>query len=199
MLWGLIGKPNGAIPTDPADDDVNQFGLHFTNDAQILAQGRPEATALIEPAVVVIPTWDSTRAHTSAELRQNDIPEVAFGFMKTTIAKYALTCFAPDLRQASYSLYNQACRMAAIDSFRQMVQAGVYVEFNVEKNKIHQVDLMTAVYDHTVHVAKRREWKAEMKKPGSAKRNENLDKARKARKRVCCIGCFFFFYTDCSA
>ncbi|PPR04346.1 hypothetical protein CVT24_013200, partial [Panaeolus cyanescens] len=183
VLWGLIGKADGAVPVLPSDDNIAQFARCFQSKDQLTAQGRQDANVPLDENLVTIPTWNPSKRRTSAENRQCDIPEVAMSFIKVTLAKYGLCQFAPDFRVPAYNLYNHACRMAAIDSFRQMIQADVYSEFAPERTALNRVDFMIAIYDHTVHLVKKRDWKKESRDPGAHTASESRNAAVKSRKR----------------
>ncbi|PPQ80657.1 hypothetical protein CVT24_011676, partial [Panaeolus cyanescens] len=168
VLWGLIGKADGAVPALPTDNNIAQFSRFFQSKDQLNAQARQGATIPLDESLVKIPSLDPSKRRTSAENRQCDIPEVAMSFIKVTLAKYGLCQFAPDFRQPAYSLYNHACHMAAVDSFRQMIQANVYSEFVSDRTSLNRVDLMVDIYDHTVHLVKKQDWRREIKDPGAA-------------------------------
>ncbi|PPR01552.1 hypothetical protein CVT24_005887 [Panaeolus cyanescens] len=164
VMWNQVSRK--AVPTDPPLQALQQFDDQFSSEDDLFKQRH--ADPLIPPEDVQIHDWSKIPAdplnRNLTTLKQ--IPDTAIHFMRQTAARYALKQWNPDLRQAPYGLYNSACRMAAIDSFRQAVVAQVYSMFKPNAKLVGNVDFLVKVYDHTVHFLQYRRYMRELRQPG---------------------------------
>src|SRR6266545_7199970 len=71
--------------------------------------------------------------------------------MQSRLATFGLTSWCPDLRQTPYSLYNSACHIIALDTFKQALVSHTYA--TLQPNLIYATDmnLLIKLYDHFVH------------------------------------------------
>ncbi|PPQ76393.1 hypothetical protein CVT24_007927 [Panaeolus cyanescens] len=165
VLWNQISRT--SIPSDPPKEVLKQFDQRFTSEDDLYKQRHAEP--IIHPNNVSIQRWDEIPPdpHNKNIMRLRQIPDTALQMMRTTAARYGLKAWAPDLRQAPYGLYNSACRMSAIDSFRQAVIAQVYAMFAPTTRFISDMDLLIKIYDHTVHYFHYRRYVRELANPGA--------------------------------
>lgn len=121
------------------------------------------------------------------------VEESAILHMKTYFAKLGLAMWAVDYTQTPYSLYNQAMRMAAIDTFRFMMGACAYDFLRPDTSYVNDSTLLVRVYDHHIHRYMFDKWKMEIRTPGGNRVAAERNKYSQARTRVSFQSCFDFF------
>ncbi|KAJ7252265.1 hypothetical protein C8J57DRAFT_1722914 [Mycena rebaudengoi] len=94
------------------------------------------------------------------------VEEGAILHVKTYFAKLGLSVWAVDYTQTPYSMYNQAMRMAAIDTFRFLMGACSYDFLHPDTRYVNDSSLMVRIYDHHIHHAMFKKWTVEIRAPG---------------------------------
>ncbi|KAJ7675145.1 hypothetical protein B0H17DRAFT_946197, partial [Mycena rosella] len=110
--------------------------------------------------------------------------ESAIIHVKTYFAKLGLATWAVDYTQTPYSAYNQAMRMAAIDTFRFLMGACAYDFLRPDTSYVNDSMLLVRLYDHTIHRVMFDKWKTEVRKPGGNQLSAERNKNSQARTRV---------------
>ncbi|MBW0535425.1 hypothetical protein O181_075140 [Austropuccinia psidii MF-1] len=91
---------------------------------------------------------------------------------------------APYLNDKSDTLYNEACRISAIQTFRQIAISGAYEYLNVNFQHLEQVELLTKVYNHYVHWYVAQQYKKEIKEPGKYAKGQERKEVLQYRLRL---------------
>ncbi|MBW0557526.1 hypothetical protein O181_097241 [Austropuccinia psidii MF-1] len=110
-----------AVPSAPDPSQLNKFYQHFSTPDQIKSALENNGPALVP--VDTVQTLHNARIRT----------------------------WAQNLYEQPDSLYNEACRISALKTFRQLVVGDTYQFMNVNQSYINNLGLLTKSYDHYVH------------------------------------------------
>ncbi|MBW0510577.1 hypothetical protein O181_050292 [Austropuccinia psidii MF-1] len=72
-------------------------------------------------------------------------------YVVASLARLGILQWAPYLNEASDTLYNEACRISAIQTFCQIAISGAYEYMNINLMYLENIQLLTNVYNHFVH------------------------------------------------
>jgi hypothetical protein len=162
VLWGLVDPK--TVPYDPPADVLSTFSLRFKNDDQLQQQRSMEP--LIRPQTVAINVWDDASVRGRNMMTFEEFDEGLLGHMKSTMARFGLTRFCPDLRESPRSLYNKAHRIVAVESFKQGLIGCMYATFNANSHWASRTEDLVKIYDHHVHYFLRERYRLEKRKAG---------------------------------
>lgn len=112
------------------------------------------------------------------------LKEVHVGGVHATLARLALRKWGPNLNEAIDSLLNSACRMTAIEAFRQLFSADAFDKANIDGSFLTNFPLLVRTYDHYVHFVVASRFKAEQENKGKFKRDAERKNIQKNRERV---------------
>ncbi|KAF9033676.1 hypothetical protein BJ165DRAFT_1534605 [Panaeolus papilionaceus] len=182
VMWNQVDRR--SIPYDPSIEALKSFDERFISEEDLYQQRYAEP--LIQAQEVNIQDYRALQRDTKNRnyTRLKLIPDTAIAMMKMTAARYGLKLWAPDLRQAPYGLYNSACRMSAIDSFRQANTGGIYAMFKPDTRFNGNLDLLIKVYDHTVHYLHYRRYLRELALPGANAALDGENTTMQNRRRL---------------
>ncbi|MBW0479799.1 hypothetical protein O181_019514 [Austropuccinia psidii MF-1] len=91
-------------------------------------------------------------------------------YIKALLSKLGIRQWAPNLDEASNTLYNKACRISAIQSFHQVAIGGAYQNMNVNLRYLSNIQLLHSTYNHYVHYYMNQLFKKEVKEAGKHKK-----------------------------
>ncbi|MBW0475619.1 hypothetical protein O181_015334 [Austropuccinia psidii MF-1] len=148
LLWGLIEK--NAVPSAPDPSQLNEFYQRFSTPDQI-----ESALANNGPALVPVDTVQTLRNARQKRTKVGKyfihLSEFSIIYVRSSLSKLGIRTWAPNLYEQPDSLYNEACRISALKTFRQLVVGGTYQFMNVNQSYINDLGLLTKSYDHYVH------------------------------------------------
>ncbi|MBW0578552.1 hypothetical protein O181_118267 [Austropuccinia psidii MF-1] len=72
-------------------------------------------------------------------------------YILALLAKIGIQKWAPDLNDSDASLYNEACRISAIQTFCQIPAGGAYEYMNVNLKFLDKLQLLESTYNHIVY------------------------------------------------
>lgn len=180
LLWGLIDPKHP--PTTPPDDILLSFGSRFLDEASLMEarDGRP----LVSPSLVRVRTLLSItdRGHVASQLRQ--IEEHILDYIQSSLARFGLVIWCPDLRQTPYALYNSACRIIALDTFKQALVSHTYAHLAPNLSYVKDMVLLVKMYDHFVHHYLYTRYKKECRAPGSVRARDEAGPGYHRRNKV---------------
>ena len=144
ILWSLHNAKE--IPGNPPAELLAMFASHFSTEQEVL--DARNGNALVRPSLIQvrtsIPLGD--KSWSAKQIRQ--VEEHILEYLQGCIAKFGLVRWAPDLRQSAYSLYNSACRIIALDTFKQAIVSHAYDFLCPNPVYLWDMDLLMKVYDH---------------------------------------------------
>jgi hypothetical protein len=195
ILWSLCNAKE--IPSNPPAELLSTFDTRFSTEQEVL--NARHGNALIQPSLVQvgtsIPLTDKSRS--AKQIRQ--VKEHILEYLQGCIAKFGLVQWAPDLRQSAYSLYNSACRIIALDTFKQAIISHAYDFLRPNPVYLRDMDLLLKVYDHIVHFYLLMRYTRECMAPGTVRAKDDANPTYRNRQRVCdkfspCICPEFYLY-----
>lgn len=113
------------------------------------------------------------------------IEEHILEYIQACLAKFGLVVWCPDLNQTPYALYNSACRIIALDTFRQALVSHAYAHLAPNLKYAKDMILLVKLYDHFVHHYLYSRYKKESRIPGSVLAADTASPQYRRRKRVC--------------
>ena len=111
-------------------------------------------------------------------------------FIQTYLSRSGLNCWCPDLRQSAYSLYNSACRIIAIDTFKQALVSHTYLALAPNTSYASNMDVLVKLYDHFVFHYMRLRYRRDGRTPGSVTLQLQASPQYQGRIRVRTLSCF---------
>ncbi|EGG10790.1 uncharacterized protein MELLADRAFT_60199 [Melampsora larici-populina 98AG31] len=114
----------------------------------------------------------------------NSSNKMSILYMSSVLAKVGIREWAPDLDEPHDSLYNSACRIVCLNTFRQLFATGTYNYMNVLGDQVNEMSKMLAAYNHYVHFVMAGRYKAEKQEVGRAARATARKNIQKARERL---------------
>ena len=106
---------------------------------------------LISPSLVHVRTSISItdRSHIAIQLQQ--IEEHIIDYIQSSLARFGFVVWCPNLCQTPYALYNTACRIVALNTFKQALVSHTYTHLAPNISYIKDMVLLVKMYDHFVH------------------------------------------------
>ncbi|KAG0152479.1 hypothetical protein CROQUDRAFT_85578 [Cronartium quercuum f. sp. fusiforme G11] len=89
-----------------------------------------------------------------------NVDEVCIHYIHTSLAKLGISIWGPNLTESPDLLFNSACHIAAIRSFREVALQGPYP--NVSKAYLNNLTLLTPAYNHFMHYLSAQRFKKEL-------------------------------------
>ncbi|KNZ52575.1 hypothetical protein VP01_3517g5 [Puccinia sorghi] len=139
VLWGLIEV--GAIPTPPNPDQLREFNQRFSSSDQI-----ENAISNCGGDLVAIDQIETLR---NARMNRKKVgkniyhmSEMLISYIHTSLARIGIRKWGPDLDAQPDSLYNEACRISAIRTFRQAVAGEAYSYMSINKCFVNDLNLL---------------------------------------------------------
>ncbi|MBW0506432.1 hypothetical protein O181_046147 [Austropuccinia psidii MF-1] len=87
-------------------------------------------------------------------------------YVVASLERLGICCWAPDLNEARDTLYKKACRVSALQTFRQIAISGAYDYMNINLVYLENIQLLTNVYNHFVHWYMAQQFKKDAKEAG---------------------------------
>ncbi|KAG0141046.1 hypothetical protein CROQUDRAFT_52325 [Cronartium quercuum f. sp. fusiforme G11] len=162
-MWGMLEANTLPLPADPRS--LEQFSQSFNTFKQVECVLEDAATANLVSEAEVKVLKQGHEGKTKLTPGMLFLDEVAIGMVTWHLAKLGIYIWGPDLTETADSLFNSACRLAALKSFCEVALLGPYV--NVNKAYLNNFPLLTMAYNHFVHYLSAAHFKKELIKPGS--------------------------------
>ena len=143
-----------------------------------------DGNPLVAPSLMRVGSVPITdRSQVATQLRR--IEEHIIEYIQACISKFGLLVWCPDLRQTPYALYNAACRIIALDTFKQALVSHAYAHLAPNQAYAKDMILLVKLYDHFVHYYQQSHYKKECRMPGSVRAADEASPQYKGRIRVC--------------
>jgi hypothetical protein len=162
LLWWLY-DPKEPPPT-PDEATLRDFNAHDEPSLMNARDGR----SLIQPSLVQVGSISITNcSQVAMQLRR--IEEHIIEYIQACISKFGLIFWCPDLRQTRYALYNAACHIIALDTFKQALISHAYAHLAPNQAYTKDMVLLIKLYDHFVHHYQQTRYKKECQMSGSVR------------------------------
>ncbi|KAA1102371.1 hypothetical protein PGTUg99_030731 [Puccinia graminis f. sp. tritici] len=170
-----------AVPSTPSADQVSSFYQRFSSTDQInsaIKQG---------PRLVALDTIqtlkEARQERTKLGKHMMHISDFNIRYVHTSLSQLGLSAWIPNLDEQPDSLYNEAHKICAIRTFRQLVVGGAYKYMNINNVYVDDFDLLKQAYDHYVHYLLANVLKKEKKEQGKHNNDEERKVLQTARER----------------
>ncbi|EGG06972.1 uncharacterized protein MELLADRAFT_86185 [Melampsora larici-populina 98AG31] len=182
MMWGLFKKNDVPPPPNPAL--LKEFYLRFSNSDEIdhAIKNPTSADVVAQGSIMTLRSAKEGQIKLGRGLA--NISNMQLLYIHGVLARVGIRIWAPDLNDAYDSLYNNACRMVALDTFRQLLSCGSYNYMNANMKHVNSMSDMIAAYNHYVHFLKAGEFRAESKTPGRKAQLSSRKTIQKNRERI---------------
>jgi hypothetical protein len=179
LLWRLY-DPKDPPPT-PDEGALQNFNARFHSETSVMeARG---GIPLISPSLVQVGSISITdRSQVATQLRR--IEEHIIEYIQACVSRFGLVIWCPDLRQSPYALYNAACRIIALDTFKQALISHAYAHLAPNQAYAKDMILLIKLYDHFVHHYQQKRYKKECRIPGSVRATDEASPQYRGRLRV---------------
>ncbi|MBW0497861.1 hypothetical protein O181_037576 [Austropuccinia psidii MF-1] len=181
ILWDLIYQH--PIPISPDYSMLKEFNFHFSFLKEITAHSEKTDIPPLVPLEEIITLRNMKPGKKKFGTSIIHMGDFSIKCIILLLAKLGIFQWAPDLKDASDTLYNKACRIIAIQKFWQISIGGAYEFINVNFSYLEDLQLLTKFYNHYVHWYMAQIYKKEAKESGKyAKDEERRDILRVAHE-----------------
>jgi hypothetical protein len=180
ISWGLIDAKQ--IPGDPPIEILNMFRKRFSTEAELYEA--QDGDVLIPPSLVKIGSAVTMKSRGTVPRQILMVEEHILEYIQACLAKFGLIRWCPDLQQSPYSLYNCACRIIALDTFKQALVSHAYMHLKPNTAYASDMVLLTKLYNHFVHHFMLSRYKTDLRNPGRVKAADKMSPQYRSRLRV---------------
>ncbi len=120
------------------------------------------------------------------------IEEHRLGYIQACLSRFGMQRWCPDLCQSAYSLYNSACRIIAIDTFKQALISHTYIHISLNTIYTSNMDILIKLYDHFVFHYLLVRYRREARQPGSVQKELQSNPMYQGRIRVGFLICLWW-------
>ncbi|EFP76958.1 uncharacterized protein PGTG_02419 [Puccinia graminis f. sp. tritici CRL 75-36-700-3] len=182
LIWNLIEQK--TIPRPPHPDNLREFNSRFANAEDIERTAEDTLSAALIPANEVVTFKDLKTGRKKVRKGLVNLEEFFISYTQSVLARLGMRSWAPDLEDIPDLLYNEACRQAALKSFRQAAVGGAYAYMNVNKKYVADLSLLIPAYNHYVHYLQASRYNREKTQTGKFRMDEERKVISKARERL---------------
>lgn len=169
-MWGLY-RPNHVPPT-PDSVLLKDFYLRFSSSDEVEKVVEDAASLDVIPLEAFCSMKEVRAGGGKIANSLGHIDQLYILYCQGILAKTGSRAWCPDLNDASESLYNSACRITALKTFRELCSSGAYNYMNIKGKYVNALPLFIRVYNHYVHYFMTDKFKREFKCAGKvAKEN----------------------------
>ncbi|KAG0142862.1 hypothetical protein CROQUDRAFT_49646, partial [Cronartium quercuum f. sp. fusiforme G11] len=165
MMAGLY-LPNDIL-APPNKNLLKEFYSRFSRVAEVnQVVNDPLACDLVAQEEILVLRLNHSGGRTKIAKGLANLDKTYILYVHGLLAKVGLRIWAPDLNAVPDTLYNSACRIVALKSFRELLASGAYNYMNINLKHTDSMSLNIAAYNHYVHFHLAKKFKSEAKSPG---------------------------------
>ncbi|KAK9893166.1 hypothetical protein P389DRAFT_191778 [Cystobasidium minutum MCA 4210] len=145
ILWGAQNA-NAILPHPPAAQ-LQAFRTRFTSSNEIAAAFRSPRLIIDKSLVRDIRDYSSQNLggrKTATESLEEDILD----YMQTYCAEYGLYVWSLKLSESPYTIYNSACRLVAVTTFKHALSMDSYAFVEVDTTAATDIEVLIRIHDH---------------------------------------------------
>lgn len=180
ILWGLLDAKE--VPKNPPSNLLSAFNSRFSNEKQLIVV-QDIGPELVPRHLVLIGTAASAAKGRIAE-QARAIEQHMLAYIQACLSRFGLDCWCPDLRQSAYSLYNSACRIVALDTFKQALVSHAYLTLDPNPAYASDTGVLIRLYDHFVYHYMRLRYRRDGRAPGTVMQQLEASPQYQGRIRV---------------
>ncbi|MBW0462098.1 hypothetical protein O181_001813 [Austropuccinia psidii MF-1] len=182
LLWGMLTP--AAMPTAPDKQLLKEFYQRFSSveEVQSVAQNSQGVKLINEAQVQTLRDARSGKRKVGKNII--NMQDFYITYVHAMLAKLGIRIWAPDLEEAPDSLYNEACRIVALMTFRQIACSGAYQYMRANFTYCNDLGLLRNAYDHYVHYVLAEKYRREGREKGWNERDVERKVVQRARQRL---------------
>jgi|SRR6266545_626187 len=181
ILWDIIDSKQ--VPSDPPRSLLTSFNARVSTQQQLYDCENGPCLLPLNLINVGSSAPITSSARLATQVRR--VKEHVLEYTQACLLKFGLTRWCPDLHQTPYFLFNSACQIIAIDTFKQALISHAYTFLAPNTTYAQDMLLLVKIYDHFVHFYQHSRYKRDAKVAGSVKVAEEANPQYHARSRVC--------------
>ncbi|MBW0514326.1 hypothetical protein O181_054041 [Austropuccinia psidii MF-1] len=182
LLWGLIYQ--NSVPMSPDYTMLKEFNTRFSFLSDIMTQSENPNTLPLVPLEEILTLRNTPPGKKKIGNAIIHMTDFLIKYVVTSLARLGIRRWAPDLNEASDTLYNEACRVSALQTFRQIAISGAYEYMNINLVYLENIQLLTNVYNHFVHWYMAQRFKKEAKEAGKHAKDQERRAVLRYRLRL---------------
>lgn len=170
---------------DPTDENLARFEERF-RDKQSMMNARNGPPLLEQRFMLDIAALrnnflasNSTISRDLARLEDRHLQEIALH-----LSRFGLSSWCPNHAESPYSLYNQAHRTIAVDTFKYSATNCAYIALEPDLSFLDNTNLLYRIYDNCVHERHFKRRGMERNNPGSVAASIEATNMYKRRSEV---------------
>ncbi|KAA1127018.1 hypothetical protein PGTUg99_003187 [Puccinia graminis f. sp. tritici] len=181
LLWGLV--ETSSVPPQANKEHIRSFCTKFSTVDQVQRHFEDSHAAHLIARSDILTLKDARAGKIKVGQNLIHIDDGHIVYIHANLAKLGIRCWGPNLDEGPESLFNSACRIAALTGFQQIAIAGAYNFLNFDHKYKDDMLLFIRAYNHYVHHVLAQKYHAECKKPGSNQESIKVHKASTNRRR----------------
>ncbi|MBW0583445.1 hypothetical protein O181_123160 [Austropuccinia psidii MF-1] len=181
-LWGLVYQD--SIPMVPEYSQLKEFNTRFEFAEDIVQTIHNPSTIPLVPENEII-TFRGVKPGKKKIARGIiNLTDFFIKYVLALLAKVGIRRWAPDLNASSDTLYNEACQISAIQTFRQLAAGGAFEYMNINLRFLEDLQLLEATYNHIVYFTLAKRYQKELKEKGKYSKDQERQAILRARLRL---------------
>ncbi|MBW0577965.1 hypothetical protein O181_117680 [Austropuccinia psidii MF-1] len=182
LLWGLIYQ--NSLPMSPDYTMLKEFNTCFSFFSDIVTQSENPNMLPLVPLEEIITLRNTPPGKKKIGNTIIHMTDFLIKYVVASLARLGICCWAPDLNEASNTLYNEACRVSALQTFHQIAISGAYEYMNINLVYLDNIQLLTNIYNHFVHWYMAQQSKKEAKEAGKHAKDQERRAVLRSRLRL---------------
>ena len=175
------------MPQDPPAELLRLFSARFPNEEDLFTS-RDSGPELIPRYLILVGTaMSAAKGRIAGQARL--VEEHMLGYIQACLSRFGLQRWCPDLSQSAYSLYNSACHIIALDTFKQALVSHAYIHLNPNTVYAYNMDILIKLYDHFVFHYMLLRYRRDGRQPGSVQKALRSNPQYQGRIRVSFLVC----------
>lgn len=180
-MWGMIEANSPPPPVHPKSLEL--FSKSFSNfrEVELVLQNAGSARLVAQGEIETLKQGRAGTLKLGRGLLY--VNETTIHSIHSHLARLGIYLWGPDLTEAPDSLYNSACRLAALKLFREVaLDGGIYA--NVNRGYLNDFTLLSQAYNHFVHYLSAARFRREIASPGKFQVSTMRSVILRRRQRV---------------
>ncbi|MBW0461733.1 hypothetical protein O181_001448 [Austropuccinia psidii MF-1] len=155
IMWGLIFEK--SVPVLPDPTLLKEFYNCFDYSDEIHQVVKSNTAVNLIPPTDIITLRGAKPGREKIGQAIVNFQEFFILYIQAMLSKLGIRQWAPALDEPIDTLYNEACRISAIQTFRQVAVGGAYQYTNINLRFLNNIGLLEGTYNHFVHYLKTKE------------------------------------------
>ncbi|EFP90246.2 uncharacterized protein PGTG_16524 [Puccinia graminis f. sp. tritici CRL 75-36-700-3] len=183
VLWGLL--KSDSVPEAPDLRDLQEFYDNFSREDHVnqVASFASSGRELIDINQVQI-LKDARAGRIRIGNSYLHVGDNFIRYAKGLMARFGFRKWCPNLEEDCDSLYNAACRIAAVTTFQELAGAKAYAYLNIDREAVQNMGFLIQCYNHFVHYLMLEKYKKENKEKGKLTKEVQHKSVQKNRERL---------------